>query len=108
MSALTSSIASRWSGVSVNGNRSSNSRCQSESASNACPERRFRSAYRLSSSPASSCTARLARAFIVSQRVPPSLLSGGCSPPAPTYREIFASWSVGTNTRSSPWYSRYR
>ena len=33
--------------------------------------RRRRSAYRLSSSPASSCAARRARAFIVSQRVPP-------------------------------------
>ncbi len=32
MSAFTSSIASRWSGVSVKGKRSSNSRCQSESA----------------------------------------------------------------------------
>ena len=37
MSALTSSIASRWSGVSVNGKRASKSRCQSESGSNAWP-----------------------------------------------------------------------
>ena len=47
MSALTSSIASRWSGVSVNGKRSSNSRCQSPSGPNAWPLRRRRSAYRL-------------------------------------------------------------
>ena len=37
-----------------------------------------------SSSPAISCAAWRARAFIVSQRVPPSFESGGCSPPAPT------------------------
>ena len=34
---LTSSIASRWSGVSENGKRSSNSRCQSESGSERVP-----------------------------------------------------------------------
>jgi hypothetical protein len=78
MSALTSSIASRWSSVSVNGKRSSNSRCQSPSGAKAKPLRRRRSAYRPSSSPASSCAARRARAFIVSQRVPPSFDSGGC------------------------------
>ena len=81
MSALTSSIASRWSGVSVNGKRSSNSRCQSPSGANAWPLRRRRSAYSLSSSPASSCAARRARAFIVSQRVPPSFESGGARRP---------------------------
>ena len=58
MSALTSSIASRWSGVSVNGKACSNSRCQSESAAKAWPLRRRRSAYRLNSSPESSCAAR--------------------------------------------------
>ena len=65
MSALTNSIASRWSGVSVYGNASSNSRCQSVSGGNAWPSRRLRSAYRLSSSPASSWAARRARALIV-------------------------------------------
>ena len=39
MSPLTSSIASRWSGVSVNGKRSSNSRCQSPSGPKAWPLR---------------------------------------------------------------------
>ena len=37
MSALTSSIASRWSGVSWYGNAASNSRSQSESSGNAWP-----------------------------------------------------------------------
>ena len=46
MSALTNSIASRWSGVSVYGNASSNSRCQSVSTENGYPSRRLRSAYR--------------------------------------------------------------
>src|SRR5262249_28310133 len=63
-------------------------------------------AYRLSSSPASSCAARLARAFIVSQRVPPSLLSGGCSAPPPPHRQLFPRPAGGTHTPSSPRYSR--
>ena len=37
MSALTSLIATSWSGVSVNGKASSSSRCQGVSEPNACP-----------------------------------------------------------------------
>src|SRR3954451_20012771 len=91
MSHLTCSIASRWSGVSRYGKAVSNSLSQSESGGNAKPRRRRRSAYRLSSSPASSWAARRARAFIVSQRVPASLESGGWSAPAPAERGMVAA-----------------
>ena len=38
----------------------------------------------ISGPPASSCAALRARAFMRSHAAPPSLLSGGASPPAPT------------------------
>ena len=44
MSALTSSIAESWSGVSVNGKASSSSRCQGVSGANACPGADWRAA----------------------------------------------------------------
>ena len=44
MSALTSSIADAWSGVSVNGNASSISRCHGVSGANACPGADWRAA----------------------------------------------------------------
>ena len=44
MSALTSSIAASWSGVSVNGKASSSSRCHGVSAPKACPGAAWRAA----------------------------------------------------------------
>ena len=44
MSALTSSIAESWSGVSVNGNASSSSRCHGVSLANAYPGAAWRAA----------------------------------------------------------------
>ena len=44
MSALTSSIADSWSGVSVNGKASSSSRCHGVSGANACPGADWRAA----------------------------------------------------------------
>ena len=102
MSSVTSSMARCWSGVSWYGNRRSSSRVRSSSGGKANPSARPRASYSEMSSPASSRTDSRARAFMVFHDLPPSLLSAGALPSAPTYRDTFSRWSCGTYRRSSP------
>ena len=81
MSALTSSAARSWSGVSSYGNEASISDCHGESGAYANPWAASRLAYSASSSSARSLTALRTRCFARSQSVPPRRLSVGCSPP---------------------------
>ncbi len=81
MSALTSSMAPIWSGVSVYGNASSSSRCQGVSGENAYPGADVRAAYSRISSPAICLTALRARPFAFCQSAPPRRCTLGASPP---------------------------
>ncbi len=81
MSALTSSAARSWSGVSSYGNEASISICHGESAAYGKPSAASRFAYSRSSSSARSLTAFRTRCLVRSQSVPPSRLRVGCSPP---------------------------
>ena len=101
MSALTSSIAAIWSGVSVYGNASSSSRCHGVSGANACPGADALAAYSCTSFAAICRTALRARPLVFAQSAPPSLFSVGTSPP--TYRDSRSSASVGTKSRSPGW-----
>ena len=101
MSALTSSMAPSWSGVSTYGKASSSSRCQGVSALNAWPADAIRAEYRRISSEAICLTALRARPFVFAQSAPPSRCRVGVSPP--TYLVTWSSWSVGTYSRSGGW-----
>ncbi len=101
MSALTSSTAASWSGVSTYGNASSSSRCQGVSCPNACPGEAIRAWYSRISPAAMSRTALRARPLALAQSAPPSRCRAGASPPV--YRVTSSSWSVGRYSRSGGW-----
>src|SRR5215831_14062801 len=70
MSALTSSMAPSWSGVSTYGKASSSSRCQGVSWPNAWPADAIRAEYRRISSAAICRTALRARPLVFAQSAP--------------------------------------
>ena len=94
MSALTSTIATRWSGVSTNGKASSISACHGVSALKATPSALTRFWYRRTSSWAISRTAERTRLLALAKSEPPRRCSVGVSPP--TYWRNTSIWSDGT------------
>ena len=81
MSALISSTAVSWSGVSVKGKASSSSRCQGVSGPKAWPGEAIRAEYSRTSSAAISRTFLRTLAFWRSHSRLPRRDSLGCSPP---------------------------
>jgi hypothetical protein len=77
MSASTSSVALRWSGVSSQRKRASNSSYEASGAGNAVPSSVSRAATTASSASAMSCTARRTRDFVRVQPCPPKRSSAG-------------------------------
>ena len=77
MSALTSSMAPSWSGVSWNGKASSSSRCQTVSGPKAWPLVAMRAEYSRISSAAICLTALRALPLVFFQSAPPSFDSAG-------------------------------